>query len=51
MLHNNILKISEKNEQAELAENLPSSYLPHKFLHYLPSFLLPGKSEKYLIKK
>ena len=28
MLHNNILKISEKNVQAELVENLHPSYLP-----------------------
>ena len=40
MFHNNIVKISEKIEQAELAENLPPSYLPYRFLHNLHSFLL-----------
>ena len=33
MFHNNIMKISEKNEQAELVENLSPSYLPYRFLH------------------
>ena len=40
MFHNNIVKISEKIQQAELVENLPPSYLPYKFLHNLHSFLL-----------
>ena len=44
MFHNNIVKISEKkkekNEQAELVENLLPSYLPNRFLHNLHSFLL-----------
>ena len=35
MFHNNIVKISEKNEQAELVENLPPSYLPYISLHNL----------------
>ena len=43
MFHNNIVKISEKIEQAELVENLPSSYLPYKFLHNFHSFLLLEK--------
>ena len=29
-----------KNEQAEVVENLPPSYLPYRFLHNLHSFLL-----------
>ena len=34
LFHNNIVKkIRKKNEQAELVENLPPSYLPYKFLH------------------
>ena len=46
MFLNNIVKISEKIEQAELVENLPPSYLPYRFLHNLHSFLLyNGKSE------
>ena len=41
MLHNTIVKISEKNEQAELVENLLPIYLPCKgFLHNLHSFLI-----------
>ena len=42
MFHNNIVKISEKNEQAKPVENLPQSYLPCpcRFLHDLHSFLL-----------
>ena len=40
MFHNNMVKISEKNEQAELVENLPRSNLPYKFLQNLYSFLL-----------
>ena len=40
MFHDNIVKISEKNEQGELVENLPPSYLPYRFLHNLHSFLL-----------
>ena len=40
MFHNNIVNISEKNEQAELVENLPPSYLPYRFLHNLHSILL-----------
>ena len=40
MFHNYIVKISEKNEQSELVENLPPSYLPYRFLHNLHSFLL-----------
>ena len=41
MFHKNIMKISEKkNEQAELVENLPPSYLPYRFLHNLYSVLL-----------
>ena len=31
MFHNNIVKISEKIEQAELVENLPPSYLLYRF--------------------
>ena len=38
MIQNNIVKISEKNEQGELVENLPLSYLPYRFLHNLHSF-------------
>ena len=51
LLYNNTVKISakkkkkKKNEQAELVENLPPSYLPDTFLHNLHSFLLWGKSE------
>ena len=33
MFRYNIMKISEKNEQAELVENLPQDYLPYRFLH------------------
>ena len=40
VFHNNVVKISEKIEQAELVENPPPSYLPYIFLHSLPSFLL-----------
>ena len=40
MFHNNIVKISEKNEQAELVENLPQSYLLYRILHNLHPFLL-----------
>ena len=40
MFHDNIVKISEKTEQVELVENLPPSYLPYRYLHTLPSFLL-----------
>ena len=40
IFHNNIVKISEKTEQAELVENLPPSYLPYKFLDNFHSFLL-----------
>ena len=40
MFYNNIVKISEKIEQAELVTNLPQSYLPYKFLHNLHLFLL-----------
>ena len=47
MFHNNIVKISENNEQAELVENLLSSYLPDRFLHNLHSFLLWEKVEMY----
>ena len=44
MLHNNIVKISEKKfEQAELVESLSQSYLPYRFLHNLHSFLLLEK--------
>ena len=48
MFHNNIVKISEKNEQEELVENLPPSYLPYRFLQNLHSYLL-WKKQKYLI--
>ena len=41
MFHNNIVEISEKNEQATLVENQPPSYLPNRFLHSLHSFLYP----------
>ena len=47
MFHNNIVKISEKNEQAELVENLPPSFLPYKFLQNLHSFLLWEKVKKF----
>ena len=40
MFHNNIVKISEKNEQAEPFENIPQSNLLYIFLYYLHSFLL-----------
>ena len=40
MFNNNIVKISEKNEQVELVESLALNYLPYKFLHDLASFLL-----------
>ena len=40
MFHNNIVKISEKIERAELVENLPPSYLPYEFLHNFHSFFL-----------
>ena len=43
VFHNNIMKNSEKNEQAELVENLPPNYLPYKFLLNLHSFLLLEK--------
>ena len=33
MFHDNIVKNSEKIEQAELVENLPPSYFPYRFLH------------------
>ena len=49
MFHNNIVKISEKIEQVELVENLAPNYLPCRFLHDFASFVLWGKSEKYLI--
>ena len=45
MFHNNIVKNSEKNEQAELVENLPQSYLPYRILHNLHSILLWEKVE------
>ena len=48
MFQNNIVKISEKTEQAELVENLPQSYLPYRFLHNLHSFL-PWEKLKYMI--
>ena len=41
MFHNNIVKIWKKKiEQAALVEILPPGYLPYRFLHNLPSFLL-----------
>ena len=43
MFHNIIVKISEKNEQEELVENLPPNYLSYRFLHNLHSFLLREK--------
>ena len=33
LFHNDIVKISEKIERLELAENLPPHYLPYRFLH------------------
>ena len=46
MFHNNIVKISEKIELAELDENLPPSYLPYRFLHNFHSDIFTlGKSE------
>ena len=45
MFHNNIVKISEKNEQVALVENLPPSYLSYRFLHNLHSFLLWEKEK------
>ena len=47
MFHKNIVKISEKNEQVDLVENWPPSYLPNRFLHNLHPFLLWEKC-KYL---
>ena len=49
--HNNIVKISEKNEQPELVKNLPPSYLPYKFLHNLHSFLLWEKVKIFDVLK
>ena len=51
MFHNNIMKTSEKIEQAELTENLPPSYLPYRFLHNLHS-ILPWEKVKifYFLK-
>ena len=40
MFHRNTVKISEKNEQVELVENLLPSYVPNRFLHNLHPFLL-----------
>ena len=50
MFHNNILKISEKIEKAELVENLRGSYLPYRFLHNLRSFLLWEQVKKFDFK-
>ena len=44
MFHNNIVKITEKNEQAESVEKLPSSYL-----HNLHSFFTMELWEKVKI--
>ena len=38
-----------KNEQVEVVENMPPSYLLYRFLQNLHSFLLYGKKWKYLI--
>ena len=38
----------KKNEQAELVEKLPPSYLPFRYLHNLHSFLLWEKVKKKL---
>ena len=43
MFYNNIVKISEKFNQAQRVENLPPNYLPYRFLHNLHSFLLLEK--------
>ena len=60
MFHNKTVKISEKkkkkkkkkkNEQAELVENLPPSYLPYRFLHNLHSFLLWEKMKIFGFSK
>ena len=45
MFHINIVKISEKNAQAELLEYLPPNYLAYRFLHKLQTFSL-DKSEQ-----
>ena len=37
------MKISEKNKQAELIENLSPYYLPYRFLNTLHSFLYEEK--------
>ena len=50
MFHKNIVKISEKNEQAELVENLHPSYLPYRFLHNLHSFLPREKLKIFDLK-
>ena len=41
----------KKNEQTELVENLPPSYLPYKFLHNLHSFLLWEKVKLFDFSK
>ena len=51
MFHNNIVKISEKNEQVELVENLAPNYLPYRFLHDLASFLLWEKVKIFYFEK
>ena len=40
-----------KIEQVELVENLPPSYLPNRFLHNLPSFLLWENVKIFDLKK
>ena len=40
--------LEKKNEQAELVEKLPPSYLPFRYLHNLHSFLLWEKVKKKL---
>ena len=50
MIHNNIVKISEKNEQAELVEKLPPSYIPYNPLHNLYSFWLWEKVKVFDFK-
>ena len=51
MFRNNIVKISDKIEQAELFENVSPSYLPYRILHNLHSFLLCEKVKIFDLKK
>ena len=45
MVHNNIVKISEKLNKENLLKLCLPSYLPYKFLHNLHSFFIMGERE------